>query len=92
MGLYTASMKRVREIAKRREGMGMYSMCPACKAANRPCYALNCWEHLKAVGHNASCKPHERVRIPDLIYPPSTWQQIKRACKHIVVWLVKTLR
>ena len=58
--------------------MGMYVMCPACKAANRPCDALNCDEVIKALGYNMGRKPHEWVRIPALRYPPSLWEKLKR--------------
>lgn len=68
--------------------MGMYTMCPACKAANRPCIASNCDEVLKAISHNFNCKPHERWPIPALQYYPTAWSTIKTCGKRLIVWLM----
>ena len=65
--------------------MGMYSMCPVCKAANRPCKALNCDAVLKALSHNMSCRRSERVALPALIYPPSLWSVVQRWSKQAAV-------
>lgn len=64
--------------------MGMYTMCPACKAANGPCKALNCDEVLKAVSMRYAGKPAPHAPIPALIYPPSLWSRIKDWGKRLV--------
>ena len=58
--------------------MGMYFMCPACKAANGPCTALNCAEVLKAVSAYYSGKPGPRKPIPALRYPEPFIRRIRR--------------
>ncbi len=72
--------------------MGSYFMCPACKAANEPCTALNCDAWLRAVGHNMGRLPSEWVAVPALIYPPSLWTRVKQCAKRVVVAITQYVR
>ena len=61
--------------------MGMYFMCPACKAVNGPCKAENCDEVIEAIARAPLVKKGGRYYtygpIPKLRYPPTLWQRVK---------------
>jgi hypothetical protein len=68
--------------------MGMYTMCPACKSANRPCKARNCGEVLRAISARYSGKPGPHSPIPALRYPPSLWSRLKDWGRRMAIYLV----
>lgn len=70
--------------------MGSYFICPACKAANGPCKALNCDEVIAAMGRQYGKRSKEP--IPALIYPPRLWQRTKWVSKRLLVWIAQQIR
>jgi len=58
--------------------MGVYIMCPACTAGNRPCSGLKCEEVIQALGQNIGRPRDQWGYIPELRYPPTVWQQFLR--------------
>jgi hypothetical protein len=68
--------------------MGMYVMCPACKAVNGPCEALNCQEFITALGRKYGGGGDRNYPLPELIYPDPWYRKWCAWWKH--VWVAHT--
>lgn len=61
--------------------MGIYKMCPACKAVNSSCVAENCDEVMEYLRSTPAIKvgAHWIVRgVPELKLKPTLWQRCWR--------------